>query len=718
MRNVRRSAWFGAAWATMIAGTVACGAPPGPGVGRSVTGGANGPSGAGASTPGTSGVLATSVGSAAGPPCTPAHTDGGSAERTRGIDAFARGDFMEARAAFRAAQSKRPDDRASTLYGEAVDRGIRRRQTEAYESLRALAPVKLAAAPPPASSLRPVPTPRRASLVLRQDKVAPNLVVDVLEWAKAHGLTLPIGRADGEGFPDFVPMSIETVDVTMRFTHPDHDVAIYGDEILVVFARGKVPRMFDLRDVREPKHSVSFARLTGDVLLLALGPDWVGAPSARANGVLAAYDATSGAPLWVSEPRVSNAGSVMVTDAELVAGYGASGEPDFLRVLSLADGTTIQKLPLATAPEAILPKDGVLYVRAYDKDYEFRPDAPFGAPKPPALLDAPSAGRAHDAAAATCHLRSLAALLDARKDDEARTYAEAFRGHELSEAGRVVSERLAPTSGKKRLDLSTKPLRTLAAPPWAYTVPKTVIPPNEPVPVLTLGALTERQTLRIRAGGDPSIVAIPPFQKGKSPATLAENVPSRYGDEDLRAIILDGDLRHLVYGGRFVVGVRGEEVLHAFDFEAFRHPPKTDPRRKEFAIEDVTYVRQVGPTLYVCNGGGSYAKEVAGKKGFLSAIDVPTGELVWRSDPLVCNSTFVVEGNYLLTGYGFTDEPDFVFALRRSDGKIVQKKAVASAPSRFMDRHEESPELVHYRIDTANEAYALSFRTFAPALPR
>ena len=68
----------------------------------------------------------------------------------------------------------------------------------------------------------------------------------------------------------------------------------------------------------------------------------------------------------------------------------------------------------------------------------------------------------------------------------------------------------------------------------------------------------------------------------------------------------------------------------------------------------------VDDTLYVCNGGGSYAREVSGKKGFVTAIDLATGVLRWRSDPLVCNAaTFAIAGDYLITGYGFTDESDF-----------------------------------------------------------
>ncbi|MBL8741412.1 MAG: hypothetical protein JNK04_09970, partial [Myxococcales bacterium] len=85
--------------------------------------------------------------------------------------------------------------------------------------------------------------------------------------------------------------------------------------------------------------------------------------------------------------------------------------------------------------------------------------------------------------------------------------------------------------------------------------------------------------------------------------------------------------------------------------------------------------------LFVANGGGSYAKEMDGKKGFMTAIDLKSGELLWRSAPLVHGSgPFVFWRDFLVTGYGFTAEPDTVFMLRRDTGEIAAKAPLKSAP--------------------------------------
>ena len=129
-----------------------------------------------------------------------------------------------------------------------------------------------------------------------------------------------------------------------------------------------------------------------------------------------------------------------------------------------------------------------------------------------------------------------------------------------------------------------------------------------------------------------------------------------------------------------LVDARGDAV-RAFDLEQLRHPPRANPQWKQFADQDVTGAAIVGDVLYVANGGGSYAKEVFGKKGFMTALDLRSGKLLWRSQPLVTGGTFAVQGDHLITGYGFTDEPDYLYLLRRADGSVAQRVSLPSAPS-------------------------------------
>jgi hypothetical protein len=65
----------------------------------------------------------------------------------------------------------------------------------------------------------------------------------------------------------------------------------------------------------------------------------------------------------------------------------------------------------------------------------------------------------------------------------------------------------------------------------------------------------------------------------------------------------------------------------------------------------------------------------------VGAVDLETSRPLWRSPALVANArTFVVTGDLIVSGYGFTAEPDFLYLLDRRTGKVLDRLAVPSAP--------------------------------------
>lgn len=88
-----------------------------------------------------------------------------------------------------------------------------------------------------------------------------------------------------------------------------------------------------------------------------------------------------------------------------------------------------------------------------------------------------------------------------------------------------------------------------------------------------------------------------------------------------------------------------------------------------------------GDVLYLSFGHRTYAASSKGANAYISAIDLKTGELLWRSAPLVSNAAnFVIRGGHILAGYGFTAEPDYLFVLDRATGKTVSRTKVKSGP--------------------------------------
>jgi hypothetical protein len=108
----------------------------------------------------------------------------------------------------------------------------------------------------------------------------------------------------------------------------------------------------------------------------------------------------------------------------------------------------------------------------------------------------------------------------------------------------------------------------------------------------------------------------------------------------------------------------------------------------EFVEQRVLWAELRGPVLYVSHGHRTHAKSSQGMNAYLSAIDTRTGKPLWHSAPLVANATnFTFLGDdYLVTGYGFTAEPDFLYVLRAKDGTAAAKFPLKSGPTHILTR--------------------------------
>jgi len=129
----------------------------------------------------------------------------------------------------------------------------------------------------------------------------------------------------------------------------------------------------------------------------------------------------------------------------------------------------------------------------------------------------------------------------------------------------------------------------------------------------------------------------------------------------------------LVYGDRYLV--RASSQSYAFDFVNFVRPPNGAWN------EEVTWARQIDRILYVEHTHLTYASATRGRNAYISAIDLDVRKTLWRSPALVANArTFVVAGNLIVSGYGFTAEDDFLYLLDRRTGNVLDRVRVPSAP--------------------------------------
>lgn len=101
-------------------------------------------------------------------------------------------------------------------------------------------------------------------------------------------------------------------------------------------------------------------------------------------------------------------------------------------------------------------------------------------------------------------------------------------------------------------------------------------------------------------------------------------------------------------------------------------------RPTDLEIQDVRFE---GGELYINEACQSYSREAGGPCSSLVRIDPDTGEVLWRSRPLVSNDIFILTADHLVAGYGFTDEADSVHLVSRATGSVVASHPLDSAHS-------------------------------------
>ena len=153
---------------------------------------------------------------------------------------------------------------------------------------------------------------------------------------------------------------------------------------------------------------------------------------------------------------------------------------------------------------------------------------------------------------------------------------------------------------------------------------------------------------------------------------LPSHVRPALGRDRLVRAFVHADHAVAIYGTTLVVTSDGRDAL-AFDVgTAVSRAPRPF---------EIMFAQLVGSTLVVELAYNGYAKESGGKNGYVAAYDARTGELLWVSDPLTGNGhEALVAGGSIVTGYGFTAEPDFVFVLDLATGNTEQKIFVKSGP--------------------------------------
>lgn len=146
----------------------------------------------------------------------------------------------------------------------------------------------------------------------------------------------------------------------------------------------------------------------------------------------------------------------------------------------------------------------------------------------------------------------------------------------------------------------------------------------------------------------------------------------------------------------------GDAVV--LDFDRYARAPQTKPGDAAFVDQDLTWAHVEGDIVFVQTTHRTYASSSGGKNAYITALELSTGQLRWRSAPLVANAgNFLVYRGWLITGYGFTAEPDFLFVLDPRTGQIARKVRLKKGPRWLLEHDGE----LHVRTYDSDDVFAL-----------
>ena len=132
----------------------------------------------------------------------------------------------------------------------------------------------------------------------------------------------------------------------------------------------------------------------------------------------------------------------------------------------------------------------------------------------------------------------------------------------------------------------------------------------------------------------------------------------------------------------YILAITNRETgeITEYDFTEFQYADNYVQEDFAYICQRIIYAQIKDNVLYVATGHSTYA-ESCPQNAYVTAIDLTTDQVLWKTEPLTCNSdSFVLTNQYLICGYGFTAEPDSLKVVDMGTGKVVSAMSVKSAP--------------------------------------
>ena len=114
-------------------------------------------------------------------------------------------------------------------------------------------------------------------------------------------------------------------------------------------------------------------------------------------------------------------------------------------------------------------------------------------------------------------------------------------------------------------------------------------------------------------------------------------------------------------------------LIYDLDFSEYQYANDFLPQDKPYVSQEVWYSIIVDDVLYASIAHLTYAKS-SPHNGYIVAIDLDDMSVLWKTKPLVSNAySFAVVDDYIFSGYGFTEENDYLKIIDRETGTVMKE---------------------------------------------
>lgn len=171
------------------------------------------------------------------------------------------------------------------------------------------------------------------------------------------------------------------------------------------------------------------------------------------------------------------------------------------------------------------------------------------------------------------------------------------------------------------------------------------------------------------------------------PGNLPDEIEQQCDNLMITAAFYDDSYIYCTYGADFSEGYilniydkNSLEAVYRLDFSNYRYTPEYISENFNFIQQKINWATIKDHVLFIAHSHNTYAKSSNDMNAYITAIDLSDMSILWRTDPLVSNArNFQVIDDVIISGYGFTDEPDFLYQIDTSSGKVIDQLPLKTA---------------------------------------